>query len=379
MKTPERLYELKCSPAVFAIKDCYQIMVMSRSDCTFWVTVGDQNYYDHSNGIMRSSTRMHRVNVPMEALDAAKEYTINYRRIVDRKPYFPIMEDVVSKTFKFKPVNPEGPIKIYHLSDTHGRFPEPAEAACYFGDDIDLLVLNGDIPDHSGDIKNFDLIYKLCEAVTGGERPCVFSRGNHDTRGFFAENIADYTPTENGHSYFTFRLGRLWGIVLDTGEDKVDEHPEYGGPNAAVCCHAFRMEEDRYLKNVIKHADEEYNAEGVEYRLVIAHNPFTYTIGHPFDIEQPLFKSWVDLINENIKPDMFIAGHLHGTFVSHPGDQWDSKGQTFPVIVGGRYYRDENKKYIYIGCGITIDGKKVTADFTDQEHNVVKQETFELK
>ena len=76
---------------------------------------------------------------------------------------------------------------------------------------------------------------------------------------------------------------------------------------------------------------------------------------------------------------MFIAGHLHGTFVSHPGDQWDSKGQTFPVIVGGRYYRDENKKYIYIGCGITIDGKKVTADFTDQEHNVVKQETFELK
>ena len=95
MKTPERLHELKCSPAVFAIKDCYQIMVMARTDCTFWVTVGGENYYDHSNGIMRSSTRMHRVNVPMDALDAAKEYTINYRRIVDRKPYFPLMEDVV--------------------------------------------------------------------------------------------------------------------------------------------------------------------------------------------------------------------------------------------------------------------------------------------
>lgn len=370
MKKPERLYELKCTPAVFAIKDCYQIMVMARTDCTFWVTVGGENYYDHSNGIVRSSTRMHRVNVPMEVLDSAKEYTIHYRRIVDRKPYFPVMEDTVSKTFKFKPVNPDGPINIYHISDTHGRFDQPAEAGCYFGDDIDLLILNGDIPDHSGDIKNFDLIYKLCEAVTGGERPVIFSRGNHDTRGFYAENIAEYTPTEHGHSYFTFRLGKIWGIVMDTGEDKADDHPEYGGPDAAVCCHAFRMEEDRYLKNVIKHADEEYNADGVEYRLVIAHNPFTYTIGAPFNIEQPLFKSWVDLLGEHVKPDLFIAGHLHGTFISMPGDKWDSKGQTCPVIVGGRPYRDDEKKWHYIGCAITLDGKTAKVDFTDDEHNV---------
>ena len=380
MDIPERLHELKCTPAVFAVKDQYQIMVMARTDILFWVTVGDENYYDHSNGIVRSSTRMHRVNVPMEALDNAKEYTVHYRRIVDRKPYFPELEDAVSKTYPFKPVNPEGPIKIYHLSDTHGRFEEPAEAGCYFGDDIDLLILNGDVPDHSGNIKNFDLIYKLCEKITGGSRPCIFSRGNHDTRGFFAENIAEYTPTEHGNSYFTFRLGKIWGIVMDTGEDKPDDHPEYGGPDACVCCHAFRMEETRYLENVIKNAKDEYEAEGVEYRFVIVHNPFTYTIHAPFDIEQPLFQKWVDLINENIKPQLFICGHLHGTSVAHPGGSLDSKGQSCPVIIGSRYFKDEEKKHHHIGCAITLDGLTADVVFNDNFGKIYDtSEKLELK
>lgn len=368
--------ELLCTPAVFAVKDQYQIMVKARSDLLFWVTVGDENYYDHSNGIIRSSTRMHRVNVPMAALDKACEYTINYRRIIDRKPYFPTTEDPVSATYKFKPVNPDGDIKIYHLSDTHGHFTLPAKAGTYFGDDIDLLILNGDIPDHSGDIKNFDLIFRLCEAITGGQRPCIFSRGNHDTRGFYAENIAEYTPTEDGHSYFTFRLGKIWGFVMDCGEDKKDDCAEYGH---TVACHQFRREETEYFKRIIKNADEEYAAPGVEYRLVIVHNPFSYTIQHPFDIEQPLFKQWLTMLDENVHPQVMITGHLHSTQISYKGGPLDSKGQVCPVIVGSRDIIDENRKRKdFIGCAMTLSGSKMKVEFTNAEHEVVGGETIDL-
>ena len=375
MKAPEKLYELKTAPAVFAVKDKYQIMVMARSEILFWVTVNGKNYYDHSNGVIRSKEVIHRVSVPMAELDAAKEYTINYRRMIERKPYFSETEDIVSKTYEFKPVSPDGPIRIYHLSDTHGRFEQPAKAGQYFGDDIDLLILNGDIMDHSGDIKNFDLVYQLCEAITGGTRPVVFSRGNHDTRGIYAEKIADYTPNLHGNSYYSFRLGRIWGLVLDTGEDKPDNHAEYGN---TMACHEFRLEEDEYIENVIK--EEEYKADGVEYRLVIVHNPFVATLRPPFDIEQELFGKWVKRIGEAIDPQLYITGHLHGTSVAHIGGGLDHKGQTCPVIVGSRYYRTEDKKHVHVGCAITLDGLKADVTFNDNFGVIhTSSEVVELK
>lgn len=98
MTSPALLPEFKTCPAVFAVKNDYQIMVPVKSDLLFWVTVDGKNYYDHSNGIIRSSTRMHRVNVPMCALDKTGEYTVTYRKIIDRKPYFAETEEPVSAT-----------------------------------------------------------------------------------------------------------------------------------------------------------------------------------------------------------------------------------------------------------------------------------------
>lgn len=375
MTTP-LLSEFKTCPAVFAVKENYQIMVPTKSDVLFWVTVNGKNYFDHSNGIIRSATRMHRVNVPMSEIDAAGEYTVSYRKIIDRKPYFPETEPIESATYPFKPLAPEGKIRIYHLSDTHGTFDLPAQAGTYFGDDIDLLILNGDVPDHSGSVENFDLIFRLCEAVTGGSHPCIFSRGNHDTRGFYAENIAEYTPTENGHSYFTFRLGRLWGIVMDCGEDKTDDHAEYGH---TVCCHEFREEETEYLKTIIKHADEEYAASGVEYRVVIVHNPFSFTIQAPFDIEQPLFSEWLRLLAENVKPQAMISGHLHTTEISEIGGKLDSKGQICPVIVGSREIVNKDRKKVdFYGCAMTIDGGKMEVEFTNIRHEAVESHSIQL-
>ena len=376
MATP-LLPEFKTCPAVFAVKTDYQIMVPVRSDLLFWVTVNGKNYYDHSNGILRSQVRMHRVNVPMDELDSAGEYAVHYRKIIDRKPYFPEAEPPESAVYPFYPVKSTGKIRMYHVADTHGCFDFPAKASTFFGENIDLFILNGDIPDHSGNVENFDLIFRLCEAATGGSHPCVFSRGNHDTRGFYAENIAEYTPTEQGKSYYSFRLGRIWGLVMDCGEDKADDCAEYGH---TVCCHAFREGETEYLKRLIRCAKDEYLADGVEYRLVIVHNPFSHTIVPPFDIEQPLFCEWLRLLGEHVKPQAMLSGHLHTTEISPIGGKLDNKGQVCPVIVGSRGVTDPDtrKNSDFVGCAFTLDGTSMTVSFTTAEHKVLQTQTLDL-
>ena len=134
--------------------------------------------------------------------------------MIDRRPYFPLSEDERSLTVSFRPVPTDREINIYHIADAHNLVDEPVSAGRYFGDKIDLLVLNGDIPNHSGDIENFNAIYEIASAITYGSCPVVFARGNHDTRGIHAEDMPNFIPTINGKTYYTFRVGATSGRTL---------------------------------------------------------------------------------------------------------------------------------------------------------------------
>lgn len=354
-------------PVVFAVKDTYHIMVPVKAPALMWVTVGEENYYDASNGILRSEVMFHRMIVPMETLDEHRSYTVVYRKILNRKPYFPETEEEVSTTYAFKPVEGED-IHIYHLSDTHNKVTTPVLCGQYFKEHLDLLILNGDIPNHSGEIKNFKTIYEIAGAITEGSIPVVFSRGNHDTRGIYAESIAEYTPTDHGNSYYTFRLGHLWGIVLDCGEDKADTHPEYGH---TISCHAFRKAETAFMKQVVKNSCEEYEGEGVKHRLVVVHIPFTDTMKPPFDIEQDLYREWAQILRDEIKPDLMVSGHLHTIRVDLPGSEHDKKGQACPVVIGSKPFLKQEPDY-FIGTAITLSDHVMKIDFTDSLGEIVE-------
>lgn len=354
--------------AVFALTDSYQIMVYTEIPSLMYVKVGDECYFDDSNGVMRSNTIVHRLTVPMEALDACGAYTVVQRPIIERKPYFTETEETTSFSFTFRPV-PKGTVRAYHLSDTHNRTESPLKAAAAFGE-MDLLILNGDIPDHSGKIENCLTIYKLASQITHGSIPVIFSRGNHDMRGVLAEHFAEYTPTQNGKSYYTFRLGSIWGMVLDCGEDKPDEHAAYGH---TICCHNFRQRETRFIKDVIAQADREYNAPGITHKLIICHMPFT--IRYPattdqFDIENDIYDEWVKLLGESVKPDMIINGHMHYLDVYYPGCSMDHRGQSCPVILSSLINGETN---YYASTGFTFDEKGTLLTLTDSEGKVLKE------
>lgn len=355
---------LKTTPAVFAVGNDYQIMVETENEALLSVKVGNEIYYDESNGIMNSLSPIHRVTVPISALDKAKEYIVCILPIIERKPYFTETEKQIEYTFKFKPV-PKNDVRIYHLADTHNRIEEPVNAAKAFGD-IDILILNGDIIDHSGNPQKFANIYEICAKITNGSFPVVFSRGNHDMRGNFAEKFADFTPSQNKNTYYTFRIGSVWGIVLDCGEDKDDSHCEYG---FTVACHTFRKRQTKFIKSVIDNAKEEYEHQDVKTKLVISHIPFTMQFEPPFNIEKEIYSEWASLLRDNIKPDLMLCGHTHKCVIIKPNKENDCFDIGCPLVIGS-----EPTQEGFIGCGLILKENEIEVVFTDSQGNTISSE-----
>ncbi len=344
---------LKYTPAVFVVGNDYQIMVPVTAPSLFRVKVGDKYFYDEVNGIMRSLRNIHSVKVPRELLDAAGHYTVCERVIIDRAPYFAKSEDEVFYEFDFFPL-PEKDIRIFHIADTHDRIQPAIDAAKEFGR-VDMLVLNGDILECSELFENFNIAYEIAEGITHGNVPVLFSRGNHDLRGVHAELSIDYTPTDKGNTYYSVRVGNIWALILDCGEDKADDHPEYG---YTVACDPMRERETEYIKEVIANADKEYNAEGVKHRFIICHDPFTHRCNEP-GVRKDLYAEWARMIRENIHPELMLCGHWHRAEVFEVGCELDELGQPCRIVIGGKMTKDGG----FIGCGLTVGDEEIKIEF----------------
>ena len=351
---------MKTAPAVFAVGDNYQILVPVSEPSLMWVQVGDRCFYDDANGVLRSMTDVHRMTVPMALLNEAGAYTICERKIPERLPYCSKPKRTTKKTFPFYPV-PEGSARAYHIADAHNRVAEPIRAAKTYGD-FDFLIFNGDMPNHSGDTENFLSVFEIADALTGGTKPIVFTRGNHDLRGIYAEKYHEYAPNDNGNFYYTFRLGDIWGVVLDCGEDKNDNHVEYGH---TICCHDFRLRETEFLKGL--HPDD----PTIRRRLVIAHVPFTRADKKPFDIEQPLYREWAEILKAQIRPDLMLCGHLHQIEIFPVGGKSDHLGQPCPVVIGAK----PGDAY-FAGAGILLGDNETVVTFTDSDGKILQSETL---
>ena len=363
---------LKYNPTVCVVGEKYQIMVVTWCEALISVRVGEKTYYNHSNGIRISAPGVHKFFVPQEALDKACSYTVTCEALIDRSPYFPKKEPASEITYSFRPIKKTNDIKIYHLADVHGWWDYAIWASEYFNVEYDLLILNGDISSTSNTFEEMTLPLKIASEITKGEFPCIISRGNHDLRGYCAEELSNYMPGDNGKSYYTFKVGCIWGVLVDTGEDKDDSCPAYGG---TTCCHEFRLEQDEMIKNIIKNASSEYEATDVKYKLVISHVPFTFKRNGEFDIERDIYSSWSKMLKENIKPDLMLSGHTHTACISKEGSEYDDLGQPCTIIVGSNFLSDtSDPDNVLAGAFITLEEHRA-----DVKINTKKQIILEGK
>ncbi len=302
---------LKCDPSVFVVGENYQIIFLTRETGLGWVEIGNLRYTTEEGGILKYGT-VHSVRVPGSALNAAKAYTVVFRSCTEKKAYFSQTQEVLRRSYPFFPFT-GGDFRIFQFADTHGQLEAPLKTY-RSGPPCDLLVLNGDINDHCDRLEQLYGAFELSSEAVHGTRPVIYSRGNHDTRGLYAQNLLEYLPTElregRRETFYSFRQGDLWGLVLDCGEDKLDSHPEYGG---TVDFAAFRQRQTRYLEAVVENHRQEYDAPGIRHRIAICHIPFVFRFEEPFDIEQQRYAHWVELLNR-MGIEMLLCGHMHKVY-----------------------------------------------------------------
>ncbi len=359
---------LKTTPAVFAVANTYQIMVPVKCETLMWVRVGDRCFYDHANGTLRSATDIHRMTVPQELLDAECSYDICYRVITQRKAYRTESEDEVQVHFEFHPVV-GAQSKAFLIADAHNVVTATVAAAKQFEAKygaLDFLILAGDVPEDSGDLANFDTIYQIIGQVTGGQKPVVYAKGNHDLRGVCAEKMDEYSPIYRGNSYFSFKIGDIWGLSLDCGEDKNDDHVEYGH---TVCCHEFRLAQTEFIKEIIDRADSEYKAKGIRHKIIVSHNPFSEQLKPPFNIEEDIYREWCTLLREHVQPELMLSGHMHWLAVNQVGGKKDHLGQPCPVLIGTKPFKDKENGHHFVGTGLFFRDDGIKHVFIDDFGN----------
>lgn len=355
---------LSCTPSVFVIGSEYEILVNTHKNGIITVDIGGVSYCEENSGVLSSEKNYAKIRVPQSALDGAKKYTVVYREAVNRKAYFSELSEPMTETFGFKPLTKTDGINIYHIADVHYDFEAARGLAAYFGDDLDVLVVNGDI----GEVETVQNYFEVCKFVgdiSHGSIPTVFVRGNHDTRGKLAERFTDFFPSNGKNTYFTFELGSLFGVALDCGEDKYDGNVEYGGVNVFE---SFRRRETKFLKAVQPTAGKTVFA--------VSHICPAYTtenIGDQFDIERDVYAQWnAELLRIGVK--FMLTGHLHIAFVEEANSASSTLPHDYPIIVGSAHFG----KGDLLGAALTLSEGKLTVRFTDCAGQVREEHVISL-
>lgn len=354
---------LYCDPCVFVIGKEYEILVIAKENGIISIFLDGNTYYEDNSGVLSSEKNFAKIRVPQKALDCAKEYTVCYRKTVKRSGYFSELGEKQELTYSFKLLTKTDDINLYHIADVHYRFDLAKKTATYFGDDLDLLLVNGDIGEVET-IQNYLEVASFVADIAKGSLPVVFVRGNHDARGHLAEIFTDYFPANCKNTYFTFDIGPLHGVAFDCGEDKLDSHAEYGNVNVFE---PFRRRETAFFK-ALEPSDKMTFAIGHINPSLIASEA-----GGVFDIEREVYPEWIAEL-ERINTSFMICGHIHRAFVLKKNDPYCMHPQNYPVIIGSECEKDD-----IIGTALNIKNGEMTVLFTDKEHSVRKSCVIDLK
>jgi hypothetical protein len=217
-------------------------------------------------------------------------------------------------------------------NDTHDRVETIRKLhALTLSQPTDFLVWNGDI---SNNIEKPEVIPGLYVHPLGANLsegpPVLFARGNHDVRGRWANQVVDYVDFPGGRSFYAFRSGPLAAIVLDTGEDKPDNHPTFHG---VAAFEPMIREQQQWLTQVIR----EPALKSAPFRLAFCHLPLRWKVEREVDYDKGGFDwfsrrgrdAWqAALVEWGIHA--IVSGHMH-SWACLPA----TAEQPYEQIVGG--------------------------------------------
>jgi lysophospholipase L1-like esterase len=196
-------------------------------------------------------------------------------------------------------------------------------------EDFDFSLLLGDVLEGT-DQAVLDSWHRYVELLDGANKPIVFVRGNHDTRGAFAKRLAylfdlpDLDPTKpwgEEQWQYTLHAGPVAFLALDTGEDDDDRTSPDSYKNPDLW-QQVRKRQSTWLNQAIA----EPAMKSTPWRVLLTHMPLynsPWCSVRSRDLWTPLLTEW--------KPDLSISGHDHQWRPAQPVPQ----GVPWPALIGG--------------------------------------------
>lgn len=381
------------TPVVYAVGDTYQITFTTQAKGEAWVVIDGEEYNDTYAGYRKTENTIHKIEVPMEVLDNATEYTVYTRAMYLRGPYESLQGQTISKTFNWKGVDSSNGLNYYVFSDNHHNSKTVQDASDYWGEDLDFLISCGDTVNWIDSENELTSLLYLASDITKGEIPVIYARGNHETKGVLADEYYNYVGADGENFYYTFRLQNIWGVVLDIGEDHADDHIEFAGVAKFADYHE---EQTAFLDSILENAENEFDAEGVDYRIGICHIPITVSTEDDHIAE--LKSEWVERLNQ-MKLSIMYSGHLHelwfidsefedGSILTqipeYSGKDTDNKehimsAANFPtILVSRRSYtqlptvKENVFDKVYIGVAVSVENGETILQYTNEKGEIVK-------
>jgi predicted phosphodiesterase len=321
-----------------------------------------------NNGLIDANTKQHSIRIKNLKKGTKYKYRIVSKEILQFNPYEVLYGDsVVGEIHEFETFDSEKEsFSFGAVTDVHERSSEldtllqNAEV-----NTIDLMFYTGDILNWIGEEKRmFDGFLDISVKHFAKEKPLVYIRGNHETRGPNARNFMSYFPHSSGKFYYSFTQGDVFFIILDSGEDKPDSHPVYAG---LVDFDAYRDEQAEWLQKEV----ESENFKQSLYKVVLIHIPlFSDSTRHGSTYITQKFGPI--LIKAGI--DLMISGHHHRFAIIKNNDE----GNRFPVVVLGQdmfLITDVSKEKLSIRVtdieGAVVDNFDVKAKKNDYEYEAL--------
>lgn len=265
--------------------------------------------WDSRDALKRNET-IHRVE--LTGLKAATEYEYEVIVLDPRTAKVSALSKGKFTTFPETGTKTKFMVISDTQTDAGKRKAMPAKMLdMYGGRDTDFFVSLGDV---SGGFANFRNEYftTFYDSLPANKyfKPAFFVRGNHEFRG---QDIARYNDFF-GKSYYAFRHGDVFFIVLETGEDKATIHRP-GHYTLGMDAEYYFVEQREWLRKVI----ETPECKNAKYRIVLAHAVPMHSVNGYFakniDI---MIKEFFYGKNPKCKIDLWLAGHTHAPYLYDP-------------------------------------------------------------
>ncbi|TDQ73467.1 metallophosphoesterase family protein [Sphingobacterium yanglingense] len=289
-------------------------------------------HYEHKHGLKQANTDFFAVRADRLEPATRYQYRIVSKEMVSFQPYKVTFGDSISTPwYTFKTIDPKSKGgSIFIISDTHSDAKKldrmldfcdykTCDAFFYVGDMMNYMSLGGEHPFSSFiDVS----VNKFATSI-----PFELVRGNHETRGDMARIFPRFFPKSNDKIYGSYLMGDIMVVMLDSGEDKADNHPVYAG---ITDYDNYRTEQAEWLKALVN--SKEYKK--AKYRIVLTHFPMV--VGEKWR-QEGNWTGWYDAVDKFLpilnkaNVDLVVSGHTH-QFQYHEAGQANNK---FPQLVQG--------------------------------------------